>query len=248
VVDFVREIERHSDALRQAAAAAGPHAAVPTCPEWTVNRLVGHLATVHGMALRGLDAEPGPDRPPIARPPTVDWAGLLAWFDDLRGKLVAKLAATDPDTPCWTFTAAGPHTAAFWSRRMAHETAIHRLDGEHALAGSTEPPGLLFDPEFAADGVDEQLTVMLPVMTKRRPEQLDRQATALWHAADAGRAWLVTVAPGAYTATEHPHSDGLHEDLTVAGGADAVYRKVWGRPSTALVSGDPTVLSALRGN
>ena len=43
---------------------------------------------------------------------------------------------------------------AFWARRQAHETGIHRADAESpAGRGGTT----LFPPEFAVDGIEEML-------------------------------------------------------------------------------------------
>lgn len=91
---------------------------------------------------------------------------------------------------------------------------------------------------FAADGVDEALAVMVA----RFP--VDVAGTVLVHAADAGRAWQVTLADGQKPvigkATE------LDPDASLVGTADAVYRALWKRPSTAVVNGDPALVAALR--
>ena len=47
---------------------------------------------------------------------------------------------------------ARPSPLAFWARRQAHETAIHRVDAE-AAAGSTPT----YDAAFAIDGIAELL-------------------------------------------------------------------------------------------
>ena len=46
-------------------------------------------------------------------------------------ELVATLDAVDPELPAWNF-APQAKKAAFWHRRMAHETAIHRWDAQMA--------------------------------------------------------------------------------------------------------------------
>jgi len=241
--NYLSRIEQQASALRAAAVAAGPDAPVPTCPEWTVHRLVGHIARVHNWVRQALgsapDAEVHGDGPPE------EWDPLLAWWDDELNAMVAALRAKGPDGPAWVFHGVVPPTAAFWARRQAHETAIHRLDAEHAAAGSADAsavPSLVFDPELAADGIDELLTLMVPRRLAR--ERPDLEGTVLFHAADAGRTWLVRLTRGEVPEVG-PASD-LEADASVVGTADAVYRAAWRRPSTAIVNGDRALVEALR--
>jgi hypothetical protein len=140
-----------------------------------------------------------------------------------------------PDGPAWTFGVAA--TAGWWARRQAHETAIHRLDAEHAAHGDVVDH-LVFDPELAADGIDEAITVMFA----RRP--IEVSGTVLYHAADAGRAWLLTATAGQPPVVEA--ATDFEADASVVGTADAVYRAVWGRPSNAVVGGDAELAAGLR--
>lgn len=237
---FLRSIRQQCEALRAAALTAGPDAPVPTCPKWTVSRLVGHVGRVHSWVRKAVADPSGreiePDRPPQ------DWAALLSWFDEQRGALVDAL--TDPAAPAWLPFTRYPATAGSWARRQAHEAAIHRLDAEHALAGSDDPsavPSLVFDPGFAADGIEELITLVLP--TRGRWQEGRVTGTVVLHAADAGHTWTVRVAPG-----EPPwldHGSGLDADTTIAGTADAVYRRVWRRPSHAVVTGNTELLEPL---
>jgi hypothetical protein len=65
---------------------------------------------------------------------------LPGWFREGHASLVRVLEAADPDMTCWTFLDA-PSSVAFWARRQAHETAIHRVDAEQAAAGAGGRPG-----------------------------------------------------------------------------------------------------------
>lgn len=233
-VDYLTETRTQAAALRAAAVAAGPDAETPTCPGWTVHRLVRHIARVQAQVVLSLDADPAGEAPRTERPPE-DWDELLAFWDDTVGTMLDGLAARGPGQPAWAF--AHFSGTSFWARRQAHETAIHRLDAEHAAHGD-DVPHLVFDPAFAADGADEALTVMVA----RFP--VDVAGTVLVHAADAGRAWLVTL-----TAGEKPvigKATELDTDASLVGTADAVYRALWKRPSTAVVNGDPALVAALR--
>jgi uncharacterized protein (TIGR03083 family) len=237
--DFVLHLRTQYAALRAAAVAAGPDATVPTCPGWTVKSLVDHVGRTHSWSLRALHTPADGDRPSFEDRPA-DWDELLDWWDKTFAELADTLAGTTSNTPAWTFV--GPKTFSFWSRRQAHETAIHRLDAEHALHGA-DVPSLLFDVDFAADGVDEYLTSILTHVTRRRP--IERAGRVLFHAADAGRAWEVRLTPGQPPETGPITDSATDEDATAAGTADALYRAAWGRPSGAITSGDRSLLDGL---
>src|SRR5260370_916013 len=64
----------------------------------------------------------------------------------------------------WTHLGPGP--ASYWARRMAHETAVHRADGQ--IAVGTRP---VIDPEVAADGIAEWLGFLPAVRGTGRPER-----------------------------------------------------------------------------
>jgi uncharacterized protein (TIGR03083 family) len=232
--DYLSETRRQAAAMRIAAVAAGPGAEVASCPGWTVHRLVRHIARVQAQVVLSLDADPAGEAPRTERPPE-DWDELLAFWDATVTTMLDELARRGPGRPAWAF--AHFEGTGFWARRQAHETAIHRLDAEHAAHGD-DVPHMVFDPGFAADGVDEVLHVMIA----RFPT--DVSGTVLVHAADAGRAWQVTLTeggkPGIGKATE------LDTDASLVGTADAVYRALWKRPSTAVVNGDPALVAALR--
>lgn len=242
--DFVDLTATHSAALREAAVAAGPDAAVPTCSKWDVRGLVRHIARVHAWSADAVTSA-DPERPP-ARPEVPEsFADALTFWDEQRDRLLAGLRAHGPDDPAWVFAGIKPNSMGFWARRQAHEAAIHRLDAESALP---VPPATHFDHDFAADGVDEMLTVMAPIGAEWPESELT--GTVLYHAADAGRAWLVTFAPGRrpeVTEPGHAVGGGFISDAAVAGTADALFRKVWGRPSTAVASGNAELAAAIHG-
>ncbi|HEX2130508.1 MAG TPA: maleylpyruvate isomerase N-terminal domain-containing protein [Actinophytocola sp.] len=242
--EYLGEIERQAGALRAAAVTAGPDAAVPTCPDWTVLAMVRHVAKVHNWVCKSLRAAPEsegihPDRAPER------WDEVLAWWDEQLAAMLDGLRAAGPDAPAWVFNPQVASTAAFWARRQAHETAIHRLDAEHAAAGSDRAdavPSLVFDPPFAADGIDELLVLMVPRRLARELPEVE--GTVLFHAADAGRAWLVELTPGGVPVIGP--ADEIDTDASVVGTADAVYRAAWRRPSTAITTGDRALVDALR--
>jgi uncharacterized protein (TIGR03083 family) len=200
-----------------------------------VQRLLQHVGRVFDMAIRVVQAAEPQSPPSRVEPPPGD---VLAIFDDRLATLLDLLASTDPATPVWHFSPTAPKTAAFWSRRIAHEVTVHRIDAQ-AAAGA----GSAVDPNFAADGVDEVLTRLIPRHTDTWAVGT-LSGTVLYHAADAGRAWTVRLVAGQLPQTE---PEAVTEpDASVVGLADAVYRAAWGRPSGAVVSGDIALVDATR--
>jgi uncharacterized protein (TIGR03083 family) len=237
--------------LATAADRAGPHAPVPSCPGWQVRDLLRHTGHVHRWATRfvaeGLPmavAEPTEAEILAAGPPDAD---LLDWFQVGHAGLVHALTAADPGMACWTFLPA-PSPRAFWARRQAHETAIHRVDAELAAGGPVTPPGA----EFAADGIDE--LIMGFFGRDGRKLSADQRAaphqTVLVRATDAGAEWLLEMTDHGTLAASVRRGGGV-ADCTLAGPAAGVYLVLWNRADPGAVgvsiSGDEAVLLAWRG-
>jgi uncharacterized protein (TIGR03083 family) len=137
-------------------------APVPTCPAWTLADLVQHLGETHLWAAHAVEhGNPDGDERFEGR---VD--ELAGWYGDAARRLVAVLAATDPQAPAWTF--GQEKLAGFWRRRQVHETLMHLYD---ALAVDGREGDWAIEPELAWDGVDEVATVFYP-----RQVRLDRIA------------------------------------------------------------------------
>jgi uncharacterized protein (TIGR03083 family) len=250
--EYQSRISEEAGLLRAAEVAAGADTAIPTCPGWTALRLVQHLCGVFDMVV-SLVRSGDPHTPPgrwgvrSADPHTpqargevaaAEFDAALAGFDDRLATMLNLLASTDPAAPVWNFSPIAPRTAAFWSRRQAHEITVHRLDAQ-AAAGIETPVA----PDLAADGIDEVLTWWIQrnsgVWANSQPS-----GTVLYHAADAGRAWTVRLVPGQFPQTT---PEAVTEpDGSVVGLADAVYRAAWGRPSRAITTGDTTLIEATR--
>jgi uncharacterized protein (TIGR03083 family) len=235
VAEYQARIATEAGLLRAAVVSVDADSPVPTCPGWTARRLIQHVGRVFDMVIRVLRAT-DPHSPParVESPP----GDALALFDDRLATLLDVLATTDPATPAWVFTPTAPRTAAFWSRRMAHEVTVHRIDAQ-AAAGIDSA----VDAHFAADGVDEVLTRLIQRHTDAWATAT-LSGTVLYHAADAGRAWTVRLVAGQLPQTAlEPATEA---DASVVGLADAVYRAAWGRPSGAVVSGDVALVDATR--
>jgi len=242
------EVAEHLGALRRegdlfAAAAARIHleTPIPTCPEWRMRDLVRHMGDVHRWAAAHV-AERRTD--PIGKAelaevagPLPDDAGLLAWFREGLARLLHTLETADQDTQAWTFLQA-PSPVAFWARRQAHETGIHRADAE-------SPGGTVritsFPPDFAVDGIEELLYGFLG-----RPGEdvlLDPPRVLHVHPTDIDGEWLIRLDEGIEVRREH--GDG---DCTVRGPASDLHLLLWNRrtPDGLEVDGDSSLLDFWR--
>jgi uncharacterized protein (TIGR03083 family) len=235
LADYQSRISTEAGSLRAVALSLDPDTPVPTCPGWTVRRLIQHLGRVFDMVIRVVQTA-DPQSPPMRVDPAP--GDVFAAFDSQLATMLELLATTDPATPVWHFTPTAPKTAAFWSRRMAHEVTVHRIDAQAAARTASA-----VDPDFAADGIDEVLTRLVPRGTDAWAV-CTKSGTVLYHAADAGRAWTVRLVAGQLPQTA---AEAVTEpDASVIGLADAVYRAAWGRPSGAVVSGDSTLVELTR--
>src|SRR5918995_400213 len=192
---WVAALRREGAEFAAAAAAADLDDDVPTCPGWTVRRLVSHLSRVHRSALNGV--VDGTVEPPAlaARPP--EDGKLLGWYADGLARLLDVLADAEP------------HLPDFWPRRLAHETTIHRFDAE--LAAYSKAGG--FDPELAADGVGEVVESMLSLRAGEEPPASAR-GDVLVECSDTGDTWLVRLEPG-HVRSERPESRPRRADAGV---------------------------------
>lgn len=233
------------DALRSegarlgcAARGAGMAAPVPTCPGWSVADLLAHTAGVyrhktHLLRSGAVERPTGEAWRRPARPP----GEAAAEFDEELAALVDALAAVDPATPSWTWGPAGG-TAAFWFRRMAQETVVHRADAE-AAAGAVSPVAT----DLAVDGVDEVLDLFL--VARVGPGALGGPpATVHLHATDGPGEWLVHLGPEGLRTTRG-HAKG---DAAARGSASDLLLWLWGRvPGERLERfGDEAAIARLR--
>jgi uncharacterized protein (TIGR03083 family) len=132
-MDVDQQIERirtEGEALAQAAESGPLDAPVPGCPDWDVQMLLRHIADVHRWAAT-IVRERLPERLQRDYEGPAGREALLAWYRDGCGALIETLQAASPDDPFW-FWGPAPNALAFWARRQANETAVHRCDAESA--------------------------------------------------------------------------------------------------------------------
>ena len=234
----VNGLEEEGRRLADAAADTSLQTPIPTCPGWDVETLLRHLGGIHRWAamfvsegrMTPMHTNDEPIRSMRAEPAQSE---LVDWFRAGHEALLDVLRAAPADVECWTFLPT-PTPLAFWARRQAHETAVHRADLQLAL-GALDP----YPPVFAADGVDEMLYGWLDGSKGRL--QFHRSATLAIHAADVDRHWLIRISPDGASASQ----DEASADCRLHGLAGDLYLLLWNRlpldRTTITISGDGEV-------
>lgn len=228
---YLEAIEKESAALLEAAR-GNLDAHVPSCPEWSMSDLLGHLGEVHRfwneMAGRAL-TDPL-DRGDHDPPEGVD---LIEWFGEGPTLLAGTLADADLEQPMWSWSPV--KRVGFVPRRMAQETAVHRWDAQNAVG---DPSSI--DVDLAADGIDELMYVWLPAMG---PLKEPPKTSVHIHTTDADGEWLAVL--GEEPAVTRDHAKG---DAALRGPASDVLLYLWGRKdaSSVEIHGNPAVLEQFR--
>ncbi|MFJ8050496.1 maleylpyruvate isomerase family mycothiol-dependent enzyme [Streptomyces luteogriseus] len=233
--EFVQALETEGRLLAAAAEEAGTEAKVPSCPEWQVRDLLRHTGAVHRWAAAYV-AEQLTERRPLVEPTELDGAELIAWYRDSHRRLVATLAGASPELECFTFLPA-PSPLAFWARRQAHETAVHRVDAESARGGAPTD----VTPEFATDGIDELLRGFhaRPRSRVRTPgPRVLRIRTE-----DTGVVWTVRLSPEPPVTTRDESGEAECELSAPAG---QLYLALWNRAPLPSATGDQALAELWR--
>ncbi len=211
--------------------------AIPHVEGWTVEALVGHTGWVARFVTAALEApvdEP-PRRSAIAEPPA--GADVLGWFAEASDTLLETLAATPADKPCITFT--GPQPATWWHRRMAHEFAMHRWDGQAAVGPAED-----IDVDLARDGIDEVFETFVPTRFRFDEASSLVGRTIHLHATDADGEWMIEMHEDRMEVS-HGHGKG---DVAARGSMSDLLLLLWSRipPSRVEVFGDAELLATFQ--
>jgi uncharacterized protein (TIGR03083 family) len=226
-VSYLDSLSENTTAFAAAARKAGLDAAVPSCPDWTVEKLVRHTGRVFTscaavVRARGkVDFSGLPDMP--------KGADAIDAYEERAAALVDALTDLPADFPIWNWFGIDPPIPGFYHRRMAQEIAVHRYDAE--LAAGTPTP---IETALAVDGVDEFFTLMLG-----RDNTVDLGGSLHLHATDADCEWVLRPEGGKLVATPG------HEkaDAAVRGTASDLDLYLWNRKSASEldVVGDASV-------
>ena len=219
-----RAIVEHTRRLAESAAAAGPDAAVPTAPEWTMTDLVEHVGqTQHWVAEIIERRVTDPTQLPMAMTalPT-DPGEWQAWLSESAQRAVRACSDGALDAP--VFNPAGDERPGtrFWLSSLLNEAVVHGFDAANA-AGRQADIDADIDTDIAAALISNHLTMLTaPTWEIQRSESAHAirgtGQTVQWLATDAAQdagAWLVEQRPDG--ATWRP---GIRPaDVTVTGPA-----------------------------
>ena len=234
--DYLACVRRDGELLLTSAA-EGLDRPVPTCPGWTCERLVGHMGRTHRWTAGWVAAGESPEVEPPPHGPAV-----VAWARGGLDQVIDAIEALDPDALVDTWLDRQP--ATFWARRMAVETALHRVDAQSAGGPEAITP---LSTDLALDAVDELFEVVLQFSgtgdLPRTGQTLHLHATDDDLAEGAGE-WLVTLAAEGVGVT-HEHAKG---DVAVRGPVSDLVLLLWNRRDAEglQVFGDEQVLDDWR--
>lgn len=217
---------------------------VPTCPGWTLEKLLRHVGRGDRWAAQIIDERTldpvDPRSVADGKPPgAIDDA--ISWLHASARAVVNAAAEAGPDTEVWTFL--GPRPAPWWVRRRLHEATIHRADAALALGMPYELTATL-----AADGISEWLDRLAAEQSSGRARSLDDGAVLHLHATDDGLGsdgeWTVRGSDSGIT-WQHGHDRG---DTALRGRAVdlllALVRRRTSEEAGVELIGDPDTWSA----
>jgi uncharacterized protein (TIGR03083 family) len=238
---FLELLEQDGARLSSVARGGELESPIPTCPGWTVGDCVAHTADVYQHKIACMRLQRRPEEYPGEPPAGV---AVTDWFDTSLATLLAELRERGPAAPSYTWLPTD-QTVGFWYRRMAQETAVHRLDVEDARGQPTP-----IDAQLALDGIDEVLEAFMSdgwdTVTPEEWGAVDRRAgegkTIAVRA--GGLTWRSTLGPDRIALARH---DGPSQ-ASVSGEPEAVLLWLWGRRPDPVVElgGEPSALTAFR--
>lgn len=238
-------IDASTAALAALVDCTDPELRIPTCPEWSLRQLATHVGRAHRWAdeivrtrsEKFIDFAAVPDGKLPADP-----AGRGHWLTGGATSLIDTLRDAQ-EALVWTFDGMAP--AAFWARRMAHETSVHCADAQLAAG---DPVDMI--PELAADAIDEWFEMISNPAEREDPRlaALPLDQTLHVHATDqdlaVGGEWLITRAADGLKVTPG-HAKG---DAALSGQAGDLLLTLLGRRpannDSVQVFGDQALASA----
>lgn len=213
----------HTRDLAESATAAGPEAAVPTAPKWTITDLVEHVGQTQNwvaeiierrisdptqlpMQMAALPADPG------------EWQ---AWLSESAQRVADACSDDALDAPVFNPAADGRSGTRFWLSSMLNEAVVHGFDAADAAHRTSD-----IAADIAAALISNHFAMLTaPTWAMQRSESANAirgtGQTLQWRAtdlADGTGAWLIERQPSGATwqLASQP------ADVTVSGPARAL--------------------------
>ncbi|HVX44091.1 MAG TPA: maleylpyruvate isomerase family mycothiol-dependent enzyme [Mycobacteriales bacterium] len=185
-IRLVEGLREHTRGFAAAVAGADPESPVPTCPEWPLRVLVGHIGQAHRWSAGIVRSGPTPVPDPFDADPggPEEWTG---WLQAGAEDLIDAVRGSG-GSPVWTFFGSLP--ARFWLRRMLSDLTVHYADA--AMATGSE---FALAPDLATDAIEEWLELVAhPVTPSIKPSVAELRGTGqtLQLRAGEGIGWLIT--------------------------------------------------------
>ncbi|WP_327142285.1 maleylpyruvate isomerase family mycothiol-dependent enzyme [Nocardia sp. NBC_01327] len=195
-----RAIVEHTRGLAESAAAAGPDAAVPTAPKWTITDLVEHVGQTQNWVAsiieqRITDPRQLPMEMAVLPADPDQWQ---AWLSESAQRVVSACSDEALDAP--VFNPAGDERSGtrFWISSLLNEAVVHGFD---AAAAANRP--LDVDADIAAALIGNHLAMLTsPTWKMQRAESAEAirgtGQTLQWLAtdlADDTGAWFIERGP-----------------------------------------------------
>jgi uncharacterized protein (TIGR03083 family) len=163
-----RAIVEHTRRLAESAAAAGPDAAVPTTPGWTITELVEHVGqTQHWVAemieRRITDPTQLPTEMAVLPTDPREWR---AWLSESARRVTSACSDEALDAP--VFNPAGDERPGtrFWLSSLLNEAVVHGFDAANAAGRPAD-----LDADIAAALISNHLAMLTsPTWEMQRPE------------------------------------------------------------------------------
>src|SRR3954471_11266822 len=163
-----RAIVEHTRRLAESAAAAGPDAAVPTSPEWTITDLVEHVGQPqHWVAeiieRRITDPTQLPREMAVLPTDPREWQ---AWLSESAQRFVSACSDDALDAPVFNPAADERSGTRFWMCSVLNEAVVHGFDAAGAAGRAAD-----VDADIAAALISNHLAMLTsPTWEMQRPE------------------------------------------------------------------------------
>lgn len=232
---FLAHLRRDAERMAELAP-GGLDNPVPACPGWTVEEALVHTGSVYSHKVACMRLPGGPQQqedwdhgPAEGQPPA-------EWFRERLTELVDELTSRGADAPSVTWHDED-QTVGFWFRRMAQETAVHRVDVESGFDAVSPVPD-----DLAVDGIDEVLDLFLRYQNDDVGPDGPGRGTVAVRTGD--HIWRQTLTADEAQLSREPGP----ADAVVSGEPSELLLWLWGRRPDSAVQreGDEELLGAFR--